>query len=454
MYCLLSLILVHSTRSGLVSKLRIKTLRSKSKVSQLSALCPPLILVPTFYILAPFDPIPGEPGCPARFETLKKAIEARGHRCIWWTSTWGHTSKAERAMPALESGIRLLTATKYHQNVSLARLRNHRALAESYKFEVHSAIRSGTLPPPDVQLVSMPPLETSKAAFAIQQVHGGRVVIDIMDTWPDTFFQVIPLPSRHLRAWVGKLLFMRYHSMLRSALEKCNAATAQSAGFLDWARERGLGDKAGHICYLGADLPEGANARSFQKGEALRLAYLGAMGTSYDLETLLRAVKRLIGEGYAIRLDLAGAGRKEMWIRRFVEHEGLTEQVFFHGYLPKTEAFALLDECHLGVVPLFPESGVTVPYKAGEYASRGLGIIYSLSGELDVLMRQAEGGLRYQAGNVDSMVYQIRSYFLDPELVAKHSRAALQLAQEHFDRSVSYPQMAQFLENVYYGDPK
>jgi len=231
-------------------------------------------------------------------------------------------------------------------------------------------------------------------------------------------------------------------------LRNCRGATAQSKGFLEWARERGLGDKPGHVCYLGANLPKNVDIRSLKKGEVLRLAYMGAMGTSYDLETLLRAVKRFAAQGRDVRLDLVGTRQKEPWMKSFVKREGLADRVFFHGYLPKAEAFALLDECHLGLVPIFPESGVTVPYKAGEYASRGLGIIYSLGGELDALLHKAGAGLRYEAGRVESMVKQLRAYMDNTALVAQQSRAAWRLARDQFNRAVSYPEMAEFLEKM------
>ena len=401
-----------------------------------------------FYILAPFDPIPGEPGYPARFATLKLAIEAMGHRCIWWTSSWDHASKSEREEAEHSSDIRLLKVPGYASNISFARLRNHRLLAEVYEREVDSAVKSGALPPPDLQLITIPPLETTKAAFSIREQHGGLVVIDVMDRWPDTFFQVLPLPSKKLRAIAGEFIFMSYRKMLRQALKGCDAGTAQSTSFIEWAESYGLGDQPHHVCYLGADLLHEAQVRAFAEGETLRLAYIGAMGTSYDLETVFYALRQLVQKGRKVFLDVAGAGSKEAWMRDYVEQNDLSECVVFHGYLPKTEAFELLDRSHLGLVPMFPESGVVMPYKACEYAARGLPMVHSLPGELDLMVRKWNAGSIYTAGDVDSLVRSLDLYSDTPEQIRCQSIAVHELARQHFDRGVTYSDMAAFLESI------
>jgi glycosyltransferase involved in cell wall biosynthesis len=402
-----------------------------------------------FYILAPFDPIPGEAGFPERFATLKAAIEARGHRCVWWTSSWEHARKRERAIPEESSDIRLLSVPGYSKNVSWARFRNHRVLAEAYLREASRAIKESGLPPPDVQLITIPPLETLTVALKLRQQIGGRLVIDLMDRWPDTFFQVLPLPGAKLRALFGEWLFRPYRKILRNALSNCDAVTAQSKGFIEWAYKHGLNiDKRAHVCYLGADLLEKPQVRSLTEDGPLRLAYLGSMGTSYDLETLLRAVHQLLKDGLAVELDLAGAGDKEPWMRAYVKRHGLEASVRLHGYLIKKGALALLDQCHLGVIPMFPESGVTVPYKAGEYTTRGLGVIHSLPGELAAMVETLGAGMSYTAGNVESLAKVISAYLREPSLVEQQSAASYKMAYEQFDRALIYPKMAEFLEEV------
>jgi glycosyltransferase involved in cell wall biosynthesis len=400
----------------------------------------------TFYIVAPFDPIPGEPGHPLRFAALKRSIEAMGHRCVWWTSSWDHVSKSPRVAPEGCADIQLLEVPGYQHNIGLARARNHRHLAGAYFRSAELAISQGVISPPDVQLITIPPLETPEAAFSLQAKFGGRVVIDLMDTWPDTFYQALPLPGRKLRARVGACLFYAYRRMLRDALNRCDAVTAQSNAFVDWAKGYGLRDKPAHVCYLGADLPKQLPAiRSFDGREGLRLVYMGSMGASYDLETVARAVCRLVRSGRSLKLDVAGAGAKECWMQDYFKKQRLESAVTFHGYLPKDQVLSLLDRSHLGLIPMFPESGVAMPYKACDYASRGLPLVHSLDGDLESLVKSHNAGLKYRAGHEDSLCEVLTSYLDAPGQVASQSQAAFRVAQENFDRAVTYPQMADFL---------
>lgn len=403
----------------------------------------------TCYIFAPFDAIPGEGGYPGRFGALKMAIEALGWRCIWWVSDWQHAGKLRREPSAPSSDIRLLSCPSYHSNVGWARLKSHRALARSYVREVNAAILAGEIPPPDVQLHSLPPLDSASACRRVQRRHGGALVLDVMDIWPDTFFQMLAFVPKGIRPNLGRILFFPFVLQARSAARACDGLTAQSKSFLEWGIDMGYTGSTSHVCYLGAEMKaSGIQIRSCEPAECLRLAYVGMMGMSYDLETLLQAVSRLHRKGHAISLDLAGAGPKEPNLRAMTTRLGLDDIVRFHGYLQKDALGAMLESCHLGIVPMFPDSGVVVPYKACEYTSSGLGIVHSLPGELEDMVASTDAGSYYQVGNVDALVEAIEGYIKDPVMVSRHSSGAIRLSREHFDRSHTFGRFSEYVVSL------
>ena len=55
-----------------------------------------------------------------------------------------------------------------------------------------------------------------------------------------------------------------------------------------------------------------------------------------------------------------------------------------------------------GIVPMFPESCVGVPYKLADYAAAGLPVVNSLPGETEALLSSSRAGVRYTAGDVPS----------------------------------------------------
>ena len=402
----------------------------------------------TIYIFAPFDAIPGEGGFPGRFGALKMAIEALGHRCIWWVSDWQHAGKVRRESSPLHTDVRLLPSPEYHANVGLARLRSHRALARAYIREASAAIESGEIPAPDVQLYSLPPLDSAAACRCIQQKFGGSLILDVMDVWPDTFFQMISFVPKRLRPTIGRLIFYPFLRQARSAVRMCDALTAQSKSFLDWGIGLGYRGNTSHVCYLGAEMAAEVLPRQYQKNECLRLAYLGMMGMSYDLETLLYAMRALVDEGHSVSLDLAGTGPKESDLKALTADLGLDASIRFHGYLRKDALDSMLMVCHVGIVPMFPDSGVVVPYKACEYTSSGLGIVHSLPGELDDTVTAFSAGTYYQVESVASLVQAIKTYIKDPETVERHSTGAIRLARDHFDRRHTYNDFAEYVAAI------
>jgi len=401
--------------------------------------------VPTIYIFAPFDALPGEAGSPARFEALKEALEAQGHTCIWWTSDWSHITKSRRASVAKETGIRLLPSPAYYKNVSLKRMRSHRSMARAYVAEVTRSIEAGELPAPDVQFFSLPPLDSAAACMKIKKRFGGRVILDVMDVWPNTFYQMLSFVPVSFRDAVGRILFYPFHRQACYAARHCDALTAQSFSFVDWAKSLGFKNKPAHVCYLGSEVSDAVVRRERSADEPLRLAYIGMMGMSYDLETLFQAVRDLIEEGQPVALDIAGTGPKEAALRAFVQVNHLDKVIRFHGYLERPQLSKLLESCHLGMVPMYPKSGVTVPYKACEYSCQGLGMIHSLPGELEKLVDQHSAGALYCAGDVLSLKSVLTAYLNDPDRIALNSSGAIALAAKEFDRSHTYPGFASYL---------
>lgn len=50
-----------------------------------------------FGLFNPYGPIPGEPWRPYCFTLLDEALASRGHEAVWWTSTFAHHDKRQRA---------------------------------------------------------------------------------------------------------------------------------------------------------------------------------------------------------------------------------------------------------------------------------------------------------------------------------------------------------------------
>ena len=128
----------------------------------------------------------------------------------------------------------------------------------------------------------------------------------------------------------------------------------------------------------------------------IRIAYIGNMSLSYDLATAIDAVAADDG----LSLDLAGAGPDEASLR---ERAAGCGRIRFHGYLDDGRMREMLAQADVGLVPMFDDSCVGVPYKLADYAAAGLPVASSLHGETEELLARHGAGVTYQAGDAEAL---------------------------------------------------
>ncbi|WP_269542314.1 glycosyltransferase family 4 protein [Cerasicoccus fimbriatus] len=399
------------------------------------------------WIINPYDNIPGE-GAKQRYWTLSETLSLREHDVTWWSSVWSHRRKAKRTVDkcALRQAgnfeLRLVDVPAYFQNVGLARSRNHRIFARNLEHQGNALFERDA---PDVVLFSWPPMDTGRVALTWKKRYGCRVVIDVMDAWPDNFMLLAPrIPGARSAL---RLALNTYYAKTRKVYASVDAISAQSLAFAEWAKLKGAKGQP-HVCYLGASSLR-VQPRKSADNSPPRLLYLGAMGRVYDLKTLVMAVERLYHkDGIPVELDLAGQGEQEADLRALVRSLKLESQIRFHGYLEGEGLSKLLERADIGIIPMRPESLVAVPYKAGEYLAAGLAVINSLPGEMAALIDEYQCGSHYTCGDVCGLVSVLRCYCNDRSRMKGEGRNGLRLFETHFNRSVTYKRWAEWLEGV------
>lgn len=411
------------------------------------------------WIFNPYESLPHEGVGRLRYASLSEALIKQGHRVTWWASDWSHSLKKRRAAHSGNStedwvdqlSVEWVHVPAYGKNVSLARVWSHRCYARGIERRVEDVTASGGKP--DLILFSVPPMEAGSVALKLGRKYGARVVLDVMDAWPDTLLLAAAMTYGKWRManaifrGFGHIALWPYSRMMRRYCRGADAICAQSKAFVEYARSFGatVDIPVFHLCAQ-ARAPElsGQGVTS----EVLRLIYLGAMGRVYDLSTLVSAVIDLLKQGVPLQLNLIGEGEQRGFLESKVAALGLSKAIQFHGFLEGAELDARMAEADVGVIPMHPESGVAIPYKGPHYLSYGLYVLSSLRGELMDMLWNAQCGDSYTAGDVEALANLIRDLANDPVAV-RHSKArVLALFSEHFDRERVHAQMAEWLENL------
>ena len=424
------------------------------------------------WIENPFDNLPIEGFRPQRFWLMAQAFAAAGHDVTLWTSDFNHTTKGPRgegrgkreegrgereAFRPLRGNVHpdkfysqtvklsnrqtvkrtyreegrgekefelvMVPSIPYFSNVSVRRMFSHWRYAHTWeKMAREYASKNGA---PDVIIVSTPPLSTGAAARKMAGDYGARLVFDVMDAWPETFERIAP---RWALAPLRRLAKANYLS--------ANLITTVADRYIQLVRSYGYTGTAlrfFHGIAVSSDAVEREGRRS---PGAIRLAYIGNLGRTYDLPTVIDALHLLP----SATLEVAGLGAQEDFIRRQAAEN---PRIVFHGYLGENEMKALLARCDIGIVPMAPESCVGVPYKLADYSRAGLAIASSLGGESGTLLERYGAGIGYRAGDARDLANAIAK--ISTSLDA-YCAAARKMAETEFSASAIYPAYVRAVE--------
>lgn len=411
------------------------------------------------WLLQVGEPLPIDPPADRRLRMslLAEALVARGHSVLWWSATFDHVRKRHRfprtTRLKIHSGFELylLHSPGYPRNVSLQRLRDHRALARAFTRRARAA------PSPDVVIAGFPPVGLAAAGVRFAEGHSVPSVVDVRDLWPDAIAGLAP-------SWLSPLARAALLPMRRSAartLAHATVRTAVSDSYLRWAAALGgvrrtQYDRAIPLGYPPLDVEPAARERA---GQAVRAAgvdptrrivwFLGTFGRTYDLTTVIAAARQIASRGRDdIQFVLSGDGdRADEW--RTAARD--VPNVVFTGWVD-TPAIAYLGTIALtGLAAYAPRAPQSLPNKLFEYLAAGLPVISSLAGEAADLLRQQACGLSYPAGDAGALAAAVLRLADDARERARMADAARRAFDDRYDARRLSAAYVELIEAVHAG---
>ena len=397
------------------------------------------------------EPLPTDPGDPRllRSGLLAKHLTDRGHSVTWFSSTFDHFQKRQRADRNVSmdfEGIRieLLKSTGYRRSISLARFVEHAGVARAF------ARRARELSKPDVILCSLPTLELCAEAVAFQKREKVPVLLDIRDLWPDVYYRVV---SKMLRPLLRIVLHWQERKA-SLALRNASGIIGISSGYLDWGLAR-AGRSQGD---LDAIVPTGYSIGNLsddqiEKGHNHLLSlgikdqrtivwFIGTLNHHYNLAPVIRAARKFDARSDSPLFVISGAGELEnMWR---MQAEGLSNMIFT-GWIHRSEIHWLRQNASIGLQPYTFDAMMSLPNKTFEYMSAGLPIVSSLAGENAELLWSSETGIVYEVNNPENCYEAIDRLISDRKLLGKMSDNARRLFNDHFSIDATFGELARLL---------
>jgi len=395
-----------------------------------------------------FDPTPYDRVGDYRFIQIANMALKKSHSVVHFTSTFRHTSKKQRFSESttLDEGagytVEYIRSKGYKKNISIERFSAHTDFAERLikSFEGRQK--------PDVIFVSMPPLSSAERVVVWGKTNDVPVITDIIDPWPDSFIKDIPSFLKP----AARLVIRPFYRTLRNILENSTAVTSISNGYLEWAQKNCKSIQRMACFYPALDLETiQKSIQKYQKEEqankdVLRVIYVGSLGSSYDLPTIVEAAK-VMHEKHPGRTEfvVAGSGPQKALVEEYADK---LRNLSYLGWISDEELMRQYALSDVGLIQHKNNLTQTITYKLFSYLSAGLPILNSLQSEMAVIIRDNEVGFNNNNGDVDGLVQNIERFMEDRELLSRYKDNALALTREKGDSTAVYGKMLELFADV------
>ncbi|HZY67439.1 MAG TPA: glycosyltransferase, partial [Devosia sp.] len=244
------------------------------------------------WLVRDLEPLPTDPGNRRlmRAGMLAQALARRGHEVTWFTSSFDHYAKRQRAesdeilLPEPRLTVRVFRGPGYRRNVSLARIRHNRDFARRWAQYAHASAER-----PDILVTDIPTTEGAAAVIRFGIQNRIPTVLSIRDLWPDFFLDYIPAPLRPL----GRPFVLPLERQVRFATAGATSLLGISDEYLLWGQRKGnrLPSERDRVFPLGYDarpVPDPSTVDAFRArlgiGDRTVVAFVGSWGRTYNLE--------------------------------------------------------------------------------------------------------------------------------------------------------------------------
>lgn len=279
--------------------------------------------------------------------------------------------------------------------------------------------------------------------------HKIKMVLDINDLWPDSMRAVIK------NDYLYNLLTFPMQINTKKAFSYADGLVAVSEEYLDIASRNNRKAKEKLPVYIGSILEEfDAGVREYsasieKKDGEIWLTYVGTLGTSYDIDTVILAISQMEKMGITnIKFKILGHGPNEKYLRELVQSNNI-KGVEFLGFLDYKRMAAYLDKSDICMNCLKQRASQSIINKIADYFASGNPVLNcGACIEMRYLITNYATGMNYEAENVEDCISSVLKMTGDKERMKIMGQNARRLALEKFDRRKTHKQIIDMLERM------
>ena len=386
-----------------------------------------------------------------RFRAVAEVLADAGFEVDLITTTFQHWDKAQRdTTRAIYRGlpyrVKFVYEPGYKKNLDIRRINSHRVLARNLReyFRIHFADDPHAY---DLIYSEIPPNDMALACAQAAKAHNIPYVCDVNDLWPEAMRMALDVPV---------LSDMAFAPFARDAKRTYNLISAAVGTSDEYAARPGADRTEPYekrTVYVGNNLAvfdEGARARAVDvekpAGE-FWVIYAGMLGASYDISTLINAVKMANMSDERICCKLLGDGPDRPKLEQLARD--ISAPVEFVGYAPYDLMAAYLCASDVTVNSLVIDAAQSIVTKIGDYCAAGIPMINTGSSREMRNKVAAEGfGINVIAEDARALAGAILELASNPARCAAMGARARIVAEEQFDQKHSYQAIVELVRSL------
>lgn len=285
------------------------------------------------------------------------------------TSDFSHSQKNHFSKVGQIDNIKITVCHEpgYQKNVSLKRFYSHYILSKNLKKYLKKLSKK-----PDIIYCSVPSLSFAQVAAQYAKKNNIKFIIDIQDLWPEAFKMVFKIPI------IKDIIFLPLQMQANYIYKQADTIIAVSETYVNRAATVNKKCKNKLSVFLGTELKYFDECKEKNKviynDNKIRLVYIGTLGHSYDLTSVMDALKILKDRGYKnLEFIIMGDGPLKEKFELYAKENQIN--CTFTGQLKYPEMVGKLCACDITVNPIVKKAAQSIINKVGDYAAAGLPVI-------------------------------------------------------------------------------
>jgi colanic acid biosynthesis glycosyl transferase WcaI len=328
----------------------------------------------------------------------------------------------------------------------------HERMRNYASFCLSAAMRSKSVPRPDVVIATSPQLLVGLSGWWLARAKRVSFVFEVRDLWPESL-AAVGLGAEN------SILHRTLSAIANFLYSRSDHIVVVTPAFKDFlVKHRHVPSEKISIVENGVETslfsPVSADARSAlrqQLGaqEKFIVCYVGTMGMAHGLETLLDAAAQLQLQRPEVLFLLIGEGSEKAKIKELAASRGLAN-VRFLDQQPreKIPAFISASDACLVLLKKTEIFKTVIPTKMLEFMSCARPVILGVDGQARTIVEEAGAGIVIDPENPEALTAAIRQLAVNPELGRSFGRQGRDYILHRFSRRSTAEKYIQVLESL------